>query len=101
MSARAAKVLHANMGATDQDSSLMIEGLKVTQNAMSPQGGMQDMNRRAANVTKFRLNNITDAKGASNVNLWTWIEHELTVATTKSVYREGNPYRDPKVEAAF
>ncbi|RAL61937.1 hypothetical protein DID88_002426 [Monilinia fructigena] len=37
----------------------------------------------------------------ANSNLWAWVQHEITVATTESVYGPMNPYRDAKVEAGF
>jgi hypothetical protein len=38
--------------------------------------------------------------GAS-INLFKWLRHELTMATTNSVYGPGNPYVDPVIEDAF
>jgi hypothetical protein len=101
MSPTSADALQANLGAADRDSSLLVEGLKITQLAMSPQGGMEGMARRAADVAAARLNDLTRAGRAAHVDLWAWVQHEITVATTESVYGTGNPYRDPKVEAAF
>jgi hypothetical protein len=101
MSADSAKILHANLGATGREPSLLIKGPKGMQHAMSPQGGMEEMLRRAAEVTKSRLDQLTDAEGVRNVDLWAWVQHEITVATTKSVYGVSNPYRDPDVESAF
>jgi hypothetical protein len=48
MSADSAKILHANLGATDREPSLLIEGLKGMQHAMPLQGGMEEMRRRTA-----------------------------------------------------
>ncbi|KAF2121684.1 cytochrome P450 [Lophiotrema nucula] len=101
MSKASADALQANLGAADRESSLLVEGLKVTQQAMSPQGGMEEMNRRAAAVVRTRLDELQETGGTNRVDLWGWIQHEITIATTESIYGLGNPYRDPKVESAF
>ena len=101
MSDAAADVLQANLGADDKNASLLIEGLKATQHAMSLQGGREEMNRRASAVMKSRLGEV-DALGVStSIDLWKWVQHEITVATTESIYGNANPYRNPKVESAF
>lgn len=101
MSQEAGDALKGNLGPHDNGSSLLIEGLKSTQRAMSPQGGVEDMIKSAAAVTKSRLNDIRASQGASSVNLWDWIQHEITMITTESVYGKANPYRDPQVESGF
>lgn len=102
MSKRSSSNLLANLNPDSRDSSLLIEGLKVTQQAMSPQGGVEDMSRAAAEVTARRLDALSKPEGGGrNVDLWAWVQHEMTVATTESVYGPANPYRDERVEAGF
>ncbi|KAF2475216.1 cytochrome P450 [Lindgomyces ingoldianus] len=102
MSERSSASLTANLHPESRDSSLLIEGLKATQHAMSPQGGVEDMNRAAAKVTKERLDELlSKPESRRNVDLWAWVQHEITVVTTESVYGPANPYRDEKVEVGF
>ncbi|KAF4636512.1 hypothetical protein G7Y89_g1584 [Cudoniella acicularis] len=68
---------------------------------MSPQGGMNEMLLAAVNVTKERLDSLHQGIHRTEVDLWAWTQHELTVITTESVYGPGNPYKDPKVEVGF
>ncbi|KAF7912400.1 uncharacterized protein EAF01_001421 [Botrytis porri] len=95
--------LVANLEPASEKPSLLIEGLKATQQAMSPLRGVDDMIRVAAENIKARLDNLADEAGDINTNtdLWAWVQHELTVATTESVYGPENPYRDFKVETGF
>ena len=101
-SKRSANNLTANLNPDSRDSSLLIEGLKATQQAMSPQGGVEDMNRAAAEVTSTRLDALSKLESErKSVDLWAWVQHEVTVATTESVYGPANPYRDERVESGF
>lgn len=101
MSQASAEALQANLGATDDGSSLLVEGLKVTQHAVSPQGGLKDLNQRAGEVTRARMDELMGACVTKEVDLWSWLQHEITVVTTESIYGSENPYQDLKVEAAF
>jgi hypothetical protein len=105
MTKETAKSFAANLEPNAQEPNIvMMEGLKATHSAMTPQGGMDEMNRVAASVTKTRLDGLIRAiqsKKTAPVDLWEWVQHEITVATTECVYGVHNPYRDPKVEAGF
>lgn len=87
---------------SDSDNpSLMVQGIKVIQSALTPVGGMKSMLQVAALATKDRLDHL-ERLGSNNSNsLWDWVQHELTVVTTESLYGVQNPYRDPEVEAGF
>ena len=100
MSKRSTNKLVDNLSPETMDPSLLIEGLKVTQQAMSSQGGMEEMLRVAADVTKSRLDDMSK-RFENTIDLWVWTQHEITAITTESVYGPGNPYRDPVVEAGF
>ena len=34
----------------------------------------------------------------TQIDLWTWIRHEMTIATTEAVYGPMNPYQNPEAE---
>jgi hypothetical protein len=96
------KKLVANLEPASKDRSLLTDGLKATQQAVSPVGGLDEMIRIAADNTKIRLDSLASVENRSlTINLWDWIQHEITVATTERVYGSGSPYRDSKVEAGF
>lgn len=83
-----------------KDDSPVLDGLKYTKFAVSPQGGMPDMVRIATTTILSQLNQLQKERRVK-VDLWDWIRHEVSVATTDAVYGPANPYRDPKFEAAF
>ncbi|QSZ32007.1 hypothetical protein DSL72_001576 [Monilinia vaccinii-corymbosi] len=103
LSRDASRKLVANLEPASEERSLLIDGLKATQQSISPLGGVDDMIRTAADVVKARLDNLAKevGKNTSTTDLWAWVQHEITVATTESVYGPENPYRDSKVEAGF
>lgn len=90
----------ANLEPESKEPSLLVEGLKKIQHAMSPQGGINEMNRTAARITKSWLDE-TEVKVWKVVDLWDWVQHVITIATTESAYGDENPYRDEKVESGF
>ncbi|KAF5876518.1 putative cytochrome p450 protein [Botrytis fragariae] len=97
------KKLAANLEPAPEKPSLLIEGWKATQQALSPLGGVDDMIRVAAENIQTHLDNLASEIGDVNPNtdLWAWVQHEITVATTESVSGPENPYRDSQVEAGF
>ncbi|PQE30997.1 cytochrome p450 protein [Rutstroemia sp. NJR-2017a WRK4] len=102
LSPAASKKLVANLEPASKARSLLINGLEVTQRAVSPVWGLDEMIRIAADTTQVRLDSLARVENEGlTVNLWNWIQHEITVATTESVYGSANPYRDSKVEAGF
>jgi hypothetical protein len=100
MSESSTKKLVDNLSPESNHPSLLIEGLKVTQQALSPHAGMDQMLRVAADTTKNRLDGMLKRLGTT-IDLWAWTQHEITVITTESVYGPANPYRDAAVEAGF
>jgi hypothetical protein len=106
MSKETAKLMTTNLEpGAQQPNTLMMGGLKATHQAMTPLGGIDEMNRVAAMITKMRLDDLasqgSQQSGMHAIDLWEWVKHEITVATTECVYGAKNPYRDPKVESGF
>ncbi|TGO41786.1 hypothetical protein BHYA_0016g00240 [Botrytis hyacinthi] len=97
------KKVVANLEPASEKPSLPIEGLKATQQVISPLGGADDMIRVAAENIQAHFDDLANEAGDINRNtdLWAWVQHEITVATTESVYGPENPYRDSKVETGF
>jgi hypothetical protein len=44
---------------------------------------------------------IDRVKGEKAVQLFEYIRHEITMASTESVYGPQNPFRDPVIEDSF
>jgi hypothetical protein len=86
---------------TRQPNVLMAQGLKAIHHALTPVGGMDEMNKEASNIMSTRLDDLIASQEALPVDLWEWVQHEITVATTQCVYGPRNPYQDPKVESGF
>jgi hypothetical protein len=80
--------------------NVVIEGLRGTKIAMSPQGGMNDMLSSCVALMTKDLDAL-NRKGKQRMSLYDWVQHEVTMATTEAVYGPSNPFRDPKVAAAF
>lgn len=87
---------------TLQGKGLLLEGLNATHQAMAPGPGFQQMLLAASQTIAEDLNALSE-KGAAQrrVDLWQWVKHEVTHATTESVYGPMNPYRDLAVENGF
>lgn len=106
LSKAGAEKLAANMEPTSEKPSLLLNGMKATNVAMSTQGGLDDMIRVAADIIKVRLDDLFNEVGGGKspnklVNFWDWVQHEITMVTTDTFYGPANPYQDPKVEAGF
>lgn len=73
---------------------------KYVHPALSAGPGLDSMNRRAIQVISKSLDERSQ-KGATKVQLWQWVRHELLLASTEGVYGPKNPFRDPAMEEAW
>ncbi|KAF2261904.1 cytochrome P450, partial [Lojkania enalia] len=103
MSESTAKKMEAHLGPESEgQNTFTIEGLKVMHQVLGPKGGgLAEMDLVSAQVFKARLDDLITSNQSVSVDLWAWIQHEITFAMTEAVYGPGNPYRDPKVESGF
>ncbi|KAL8700525.1 MAG: hypothetical protein Q9201_005400 [Fulgogasparrea decipioides] len=95
-------ILAVNLSGEDGDWGYSHDVYKSLHSALAPGVGLDGMNRVmiqnvADSVDKLR------AKGGrlTRIGLWEWSRHEITLATTNSVYGKHNPFKDPRVEQAF
>ena len=102
MSKPAADALMENLepGTPDQHGGL-VHGLQLLRHALTPQNGLNDLVTGVTAVMNSRLDALHTGPSASPVDLWAWVQHEITVATTEGIYGEDNPYHDRKVENGF
>ena len=69
---------------------------------MAPGLGFQEMLLAAREPIAEALNALAGRITAQvHVDMWQWVKHEVTHATTESVYGPMNPYRDLAVENGF
>jgi hypothetical protein len=99
----------------DKERSPVIDVLKTTVVAMSPQGDMgrllgvaaERMGRGLDEVAREGRGMGTEirkgegAGGEETVDLCEWVQHEMVMATTEAFYGSKNPYRDGGVEEGF
>jgi hypothetical protein len=100
----------------DQERSPVIDVLKTTVVAMSPQGdmgrllgvaaermgrGLDEVAREVMGVELGKEGGGGEGEGESVVDLCEWVQHEMVMATTEAFYGSKNPYRDGGVEQGF
>jgi hypothetical protein len=61
---------------------------------------LDSMNRAAIHKSAKSLEALA-TESPKAVKLFDWIRHEISLATTESVYGPKNPFKDPAIEAAF
>ena len=81
--------------------SLLVEGMKVTHQAMMPGKELDRMMETAVQTMASSLDRFGASNGARGIDLWSWVQNEVTITTTESVYGSMNPYRDPEVASSF
>lgn len=83
-----------------KDEGYLMSFPKYVHSALSPGPGLDAMNRRAIQVMSKSLDEWSQ-KGATKIQLWQWVRHELLLASTEGVYGPKNPFRDPAMEEAW
>lgn len=69
---------------------------------MTPGTGLDGLNRVMIQNVTGSLESLRPIDGQpSRIWLAEWSRHEVTLATTNTVYGEHNPFKDSKVEQAF
>ena len=95
-----ADILSSNMAGSKGDFG---DFYNMTRNSLKPGADLDGMNRVAVRSLASSVEDLHSSLGEKpkTIHLGAWLSHALTLATTESVYGPSNPYRDPKVEAAF
>ncbi|KAF4625041.1 hypothetical protein G7Y89_g13127 [Cudoniella acicularis] len=101
MSEQASSYFMANLSPSSENPSPLIEGLKVIRTFHHPAGrGDRDGPcRRTSHESTPPC--VIRSRWLEKVDLWAWVQHEITFATTEIVYGLANPYRHSKVDAGF
>jgi len=106
-SVKGGEIMHANTNAKKGERGLYTEGAETIHAALLPGRGLDEMNRIAiqniaASCDRLDLRNHGKIVASPmRIKLRQWLQHQITMATTNSVYGPMNPFKDPKVEAGF
>ncbi|RWA14547.1 hypothetical protein EKO27_g619 [Xylaria grammica] len=87
-------------GDLTSDHGYLMSFPKYVHAALSTGPGLGVMNRRSIQVIAKSLNALA-RQGGATVDMFTWIRHELLLASTEAVYGPRNPFRDPAMEEAW
>ena len=82
----------------DSGFTVHMKSVQVIQKTLLGEG-LNEMNARMIGYMKVAIDSLEQQKDP--ISLHTWIKHGITIASTDAMYGARNPYRDPKVEAAF
>ncbi|KAF1955200.1 cytochrome P450 [Byssothecium circinans] len=99
-SAEAEKALQYNVDGKQGEKGYLRTFFTTMHPSLAPGPALDAMNR----IMIQQIAKSADALASASmkrVNLCDWLRHELTMATTYSVYGPGNPMVDEKVERAF
>ncbi|KAH7324461.1 cytochrome P450 [Stachybotrys elegans] len=83
-----------------EDDSYLATFVPFIAPAMSPGPGLDTMTAEATRIAADSIDKIS-RKGPVNVELFEWVRHQVFEAETAAMYGEGNPLRDPALEAAW
>ena len=96
------EIIAKNLNGEEGDWGYSHDVYKSMHSALAPGPGLDGMNRIMIQNIAHSLNQLR-AQGDQSLNmrLAEWSRHEITMATTNSVYGRCNPFKDPKIENAF
>ncbi|MCJ1394809.1 hypothetical protein MMC18_007689 [Xylographa bjoerkii] len=101
MSKEAGDKLLKNLHDDQEGPSVFLEGMKAMHKATMPSEGVDQMVRVTAEMTSTDMSKLDLNPNARRIDLWDWVQHTMTIATTQSIYGPRNPYLDPEVEYGF
>ena len=93
------RYVHRDQG----EANLFDDGIKFMSKCLRPGKWLDELNRVMAYSICSSLDRLDSSlqNGRRKIDLWDWVTHEMTMATTEAVYGPLNPYKDPNVESAF
>ena len=95
-------ILNINVNGDEGDWGYSVSFYKALHPPLAPGPGLDGMNRVMVQNIAASLESLRTGEGKpTKISLVRWLRHEITMATTNSVYGPLNPFKDPKVEEAF
>ena len=102
LSKKANDILNVNTNGEQGDWGYSMEFHKSLHPSLASGAGLDAMNRIMIQNIASSIDRLQPVGGKpTRIGLMAWVRHEMTTATTESVYGPLNPFRDPKVEEAF
>jgi hypothetical protein len=95
-----ANIINTNTNGEDGDWGYVNTFHDAIQPAVSPGRSLDAMNRTMLGLVASQFDEQARYQ-RQNLNLFQWVQHQITLATTNSVYGSENPFRDSAIEEAF
>ncbi|EAT85804.2 hypothetical protein SNOG_07153 [Parastagonospora nodorum SN15] len=96
----ASDIINMNINGDDGNWGYVMTFHDAIQPSLAPGTHLDAMNRIMLGLVAQTFNGLKE-EAPTTVKLFDWVQHQITLATTGSVYGPSNPYKDPKFEAAF
>ena len=100
ISREAGRKIMTNIHGEEEGTSLFWDGITFLTKILKPGPALDGMNQTMIQSISESLNEF-EGNGSNTVDLWMWVRHIMTMATTESTYGPMNPYKDEAVEKAF
>lgn len=95
-----AEIINTNTNGENGDWGYVNTFHDAIQPAVSPGRHLDTMNRMMLGLVASQFDEQANYQ-RQKVKLFEWVRHQITLATTSSVYGSGNPFRDCAIEQAF
>jgi len=96
----ASDIINMNINGNDGNWGYVMTFHDAIQPSLAHGMQLDAMNRTMLGLVAQSFNRPRE-EAPTTVKLFDWVQHQITLATTGSVYGPSNPYKDPKLEAAF
>lgn len=96
----ASEIINTNTNGEDGDWGYVMTFHDAIQPSLAPGRHLDGMNRVMLGLVAKSISEL-GKQVPTSVRMFEWVKNQITLATTSSAYGQFNPYKDPKVEAAF
>jgi hypothetical protein len=96
----ASEIINTNTNGEEGDWGYVHTFHDAIQPSLAPGAQLDVMNRVMLGLVAASIYRLKE-QNATEVRLFDWVKHQITLATTSSAYGPSNPYKDPAVETAF
>jgi hypothetical protein len=97
ISDKANEILLENARGVKGENSLVVDGMKVTHEAMMGDHldslTVASIQRAAKSIDELKV-----GEAGKELDLWKWVRHVFSLAVSAGVYGPQNPYEDPSLE---
>jgi hypothetical protein len=94
------EIINTNSNGEDGDGGYVKTFHDAIHPAISPGRNLDALNRTMLGLVASQFDEQANYQ-KQNVKFFEWVRHQITLATTNSVYGPGNPYRDSAIQQAF